>query len=79
MLALAPGGRRTRGWLQDRLWSDRDPAKGRASLRQELSALRHHLVRYGLEIISTPGDDVVLHLEALRVDAFVSVPAPHLD
>lgn len=79
MLALAPGGRRTRSWLQDRLWSERDPAKGRASLRQELSALRHHLGRYGLEIISTPGDDVVLDLDALRIDAFVSTPPEHLD
>jgi hypothetical protein len=40
MLALAPDGRRTRSWLQDKLWSTRAPEQGAASLRQSLHELR---------------------------------------
>lgn len=40
LLAMAPGHRRTRAWLQDKLWSDRGPVQGAASLRQALSEIR---------------------------------------
>jgi len=39
-LATAPEGRRTRGWLQDLLWSRSGHAHGRASLRRALTDLR---------------------------------------
>lgn len=79
MLALAPNGRRGRAWLQDRLWSAKDAARGRASLRQELSNLRQHLETHGLALLATAGDDVVLDLAQLTIDAFTVTPAPHLD
>jgi DNA-binding SARP family transcriptional activator len=40
MLAMAPDGERTRGWLQDRLWGSRPAAQAQASLRRELANLR---------------------------------------
>ncbi|MBT9385345.1 hypothetical protein KM176_15845 [Pseudooceanicola sp. CBS1P-1] len=42
-LACQPGLRAERGLLADLLWSDRGAAQARASLRQELSALRRRL------------------------------------
>ena len=43
LLGVAPGLRRPRSWLQDKLWSDRQQEQGAASLRQMLTALRHAL------------------------------------
>lgn len=40
MLALTRNHRQTRTWLQDKLWTDRGPAQGAASLRQALTSLR---------------------------------------
>ena len=40
LVAVADGMVRTRSWLQDKLWSDRDRSHGAASLRQALTALR---------------------------------------
>ena len=40
MLAMAPDGERTRGWLQDRLWGSRPGTQAQASLRRELANLR---------------------------------------
>ncbi|MDQ0513536.1 hypothetical protein [Ancylobacter amanitiformis] len=40
MLALSRNYRQTRTWLQERLWGDRGPAQGAASLRQSLTTLR---------------------------------------
>jgi tetratricopeptide (TPR) repeat protein len=40
LLAVAPDNRRSRPWLQDKLWSDRSPKQGAASLRQTLSEVR---------------------------------------
>ncbi len=40
LVAVAKGQIRTRTWLQDKLWSDRDREHGAGSLRQALSALR---------------------------------------
>jgi len=43
MLALADDGERTRGWLQDKLWGQRDRPQAQGSLRRELTLLREHL------------------------------------
>jgi TolB-like protein len=40
MLAMAPDGERSRGWLQDRLWGSRPAVQAQASLRRELANLR---------------------------------------
>lgn len=46
MLALAPGRRRTRIWLQDMLWGDSPDGKGNASFRRALSNIRTALGPY---------------------------------
>lgn len=43
LLGTSPDLSRSRRWLQDRLWSDRGPEQGAASLRQALSELRRAL------------------------------------
>lgn len=43
LLALSPEHRRSRLWLQSKLWSDSPPAKAAASLRQCLVEVRHAL------------------------------------
>ena len=43
LLALSPGQRRTRAWLQDKLWSDRSPEQASGSCRQALSNMRKSL------------------------------------
>jgi hypothetical protein len=43
LLLLSPGQRRTRVWLQDKLWSDRAPEQASGSLRQALSNVRKAL------------------------------------
>lgn len=43
LLALSPGQRRTRAWLRDKLWSDRDPELANGSLRQALNNIRKSL------------------------------------
>jgi adenylate cyclase len=40
LLASAPALRRSRAWLQDKLWSDRGPEQGAASMRQALVDIR---------------------------------------
>ena len=43
LLALAPENKRTRVWIQDKLWSTRGKEQGAASLRQSLSEIRRAL------------------------------------
>src|SRR3954451_7746293 len=43
ILALTPTRRRSRPALQDKLWSDRGPEQGAASLRQTLTEIRRAL------------------------------------
>jgi hypothetical protein len=45
ILALTRNHRQTRTWLQDKLWGDRGPAQGAASLRQSLTTIRGLLNR----------------------------------
>ena len=43
LLLTAPQHKRTRSWLQDKLWSRSDPARGATNLRQVLATLRRAL------------------------------------
>lgn len=43
MLALSPDYKRTRVWIQDKLWGSRGAEQGAASLRQSLSEIRRAL------------------------------------
>jgi adenylate cyclase len=54
LIGVAPGLRRHRSWLQDKLWSDRAPEQGSASLRQELAGLRRSLGAHA-DCLSTDG------------------------
>ena len=47
LVLLSPGQRRSRVWLQDKLWSDRDAQQGSGSLRQALSNIRKAMGRTG--------------------------------
>ncbi len=43
LIALSPSQRRTRAWLQDKLWSERSPEQASGSCRQALSNMRKAL------------------------------------
>lgn len=60
MLALSASGARDRRWLQDKLWSNRDLARGADSLRQELSYLRKIQAAEFVEFLETDADVVRL-------------------
>ena len=47
LIVLSPGQRRTRAWLQDKLWSDRSPEQASGSCRQALSNMRKALRALG--------------------------------
>jgi hypothetical protein len=53
MLATAPGLRRGRFWIQNRLWSDRGPQQASGSLRQAFLDIRRALGRYGGILVTT--------------------------
>ena len=46
LVGTSPGLRRSRAWLQDKLWSDRGPVQGASSLRQCLTEIRSTLGRH---------------------------------
>ncbi len=77
MLALAPNGRRSRAWLQDKLWSGKAQHLGRASLRHELSHLRRHFGAAGYDPLNTHGDDILLDLVQIVTDIQDEVPPNH--
>jgi tetratricopeptide (TPR) repeat protein len=52
LLALSPGQRRTRAWLQDKLWSERSPEQASGSCRQALSNMRKALGPLGARVQS---------------------------
>ena len=52
LLLLSPGQRRTRAWLQDKLWSERSPEQASGSSRQALSNMRKSLGSLGEHIHS---------------------------
>jgi hypothetical protein len=67
LLALSPGRRRTRGWLQDRLWGTRGREQGAASIRQCLADIRKNL---GLDkgCLLAGRTDVGLDEARIRID-----------
>lgn len=64
MLATGPQARRSRKWLQDRLWSDRDGAQGAASLRHALYEIRQSL---GDQRSLLEADTFVVSLDTTRL------------
>jgi TolB-like protein len=66
LLGVAPELRRHRRWLQDKLWSDRGPEQGAASLRQELAGLRRALGEASV-CLTTEGGWVALDPGRVRV------------
>jgi TolB-like protein len=75
MLALAEEGERTRGWLQDKLWGQRQHAEGRGSLRRELSNLRKLLNREATPLLVFERDRVRLRIDLIEIDARAPAPA----
>ncbi len=76
MLAMSPGGGRSRGWLQERLWGGRERLQAQNSLRREIVQLRKALADAGLAILDSDGDRVALNLAAVDVDAMAGIPGP---
>lgn len=68
-LAMQPGGRATREQAIARLWSDRGEAQARASMRQELLALRRFFSAFEPAPLRVEGEQLELDLEAAAVDA----------
>ena len=72
LLGVSPGLRRSRAWLKDKLWSDRQDEQASASLRQVLSMLRHEVAAEAPWLL-TQGHWVVL--DPARI-AVVLQPGP---
>ena len=68
LLATSRDGARSRTFLQDMLWGSRSPAQAQASLRRELSNLRHCVNGGSQELIVTQHSRVSLRLDALDID-----------
>lgn len=68
MLATAPDGERTRGWLQDRLWGSRGRVQAQQSLRRELTQLRRLLDFPEGCLIHSDAERVRLNLDQCEVD-----------
>ena len=67
LLIMAPGYVRSRVWLQDKLWIERSPSQGAASLRQELSSLRKQLAGFGLDILIADRETVRLAQNSVQL------------
>lgn len=86
ILALTPTRRRSRSALQDKLWSDRGPEQGTASLRQTLTEIRrafgeHHrdCLVTDMRGIGLDPDRVTVDLDTADLSEFAStVEAPQL-
>jgi len=68
MLATAPDGERTRGWLQDRLWGSRARPQAQQSLRRELSRLREALDFPDGCLIDSDSERVWIDLARCEID-----------
>ncbi|RUS58650.1 hypothetical protein EGN72_17085 [Pseudorhodobacter sp. E13] len=68
LLALSPDFRRTRRWIEERLWSDRAPQQAAGSLRQALVDLRKSLGPCG-DIIEADREWVSLTKTAVQIEA----------
>ena len=73
LVGTSPGLRRSRAWLQDKLWSDRGPVQGASSLRQCLTEIRSTLGRH-IGCLNTDRDWVGLDPVRVRVNADRSRP-----
>jgi len=71
MLALAEGGERTRGWLQEKLWGQRDRPQAQGSLRRELTHLRDHLNTGPKPLLICERQTVRLDLSQIDIDALL--------
>lgn len=71
MLALAEGGERTRGWLQEKLWGQRDRPQAQGSLRRELTHLRDHLNTGAKPLLICERQTVRLDLSQIDIDALM--------
>lgn len=71
MLALAEGGERTRGWLQEKLWGQRDRPQAQGSLRRELTHLRDHLNVGPKPLLICERQRVMLDLSLVDVDVLM--------
>ncbi|MDP1748539.1 MAG: hypothetical protein Q8L22_03705 [Reyranella sp.] len=71
MLALAEGGERTRGWLQEKLWGQRDRPQAQGSLRRELTHLRDHLNTGAKPLLICERQTVRLDLSQIDIDALL--------
>ena len=69
LLAMAPGGERTRNWLQDVLWGSRGHVQGQSSLRRELANLRRDVNVGGHELIGADHNRIWIALDQVTVDA----------
>lgn len=76
LLGTGPELRRPRPWVQDKLWSESDPDKGSANLRQTLTGLRAKLGPHRAALTSDAGW-VGLDRALVRVD--LSPPPGALD
>lgn len=71
LLAVSPGGRRTREYLRDMLWETRGEKQAQDSLRRELSNLRKCLANGGAELLLiSEMQRVGLDIEQLEIDLF---------
>lgn len=68
MLATAPDGERTRGWLQDCLWGSREKLQAQQSLRRELASLRSQLPPAIGACLSTNRERVRLDCRDILID-----------
>lgn len=68
MLAVAPRGSRSRVWLRDKLWSDREEDQGSASLRQALLDIRKALGPDLRDILIADKYTVTLDMSRMTVD-----------
>jgi tetratricopeptide (TPR) repeat protein len=67
MLAVAPGGRRSRIWLRERLWSTRSDEQAAPSLRQALSDIRRQLGTRWSAILGSDRHDIWLETGQLNI------------
>jgi hypothetical protein len=74
LLALAPEHWRSRIWLQDKLWSDRDAKQGAESLRQALMLIRRSLKNHA-HVLTADREKVSLDAHHFTVDFFRPVQA----
>jgi hypothetical protein len=71
LLAFAPGHKRARKWLQDKLWSDRGDEQGAESLRQTLTEIRRAM---GSASGSLLADRQMVCLDRGRVEVNANAP-----